>query len=238
MKRPQRLETRDLLTDGAGLVAIGFIWFDPFQDRFQNINYPSQNWYRKPSDRKPASWMRQVPAAPGRYWSFERLKQGPLQTLLGLILLAFSLVIVIADAWTEDGRLSLYVTAGVLLAALVYWWCFVRYRSARRFYRWFGYELRAKQHGIDDYPSDPQRICHWCVSLRAAHRHPHDSYESFNGIDIRGSAHPRFLYTLFSDGSNPTYLIQSWADFRLALSACLFPEDTEIPVDLGAPRYD
>ncbi|KAK6081227.1 hypothetical protein SCUP234_04880 [Seiridium cupressi] len=145
-----------------GLVGIGFIWFDPFQDKFKNTGYPALDWYRKESDRNPAAWMRQVPAQKGQYWSLHHLRYGPLQTLLGIIILAFSLVIVISDPIGQsDGRAALAVIGGVLAVGWIYWWLFVRYDSAVHIYKLLGYDLIQYTHGVDDFPSDPTRICHW-----------------------------------------------------------------------------
>ncbi|ETS82445.1 hypothetical protein PFICI_04321 [Pestalotiopsis fici W106-1] len=211
-----------------GLVGIGFIWFDPFQDRFQNTGYPALDWYRTESDRNPAPWMRQKPAEKGQYWSLYRLKDGPLQTLLGIIILAFSLVIVISDLWRSDGRTALAVVGGVLVVGWIYWWVFVRYESARHVFKFLGYDMIPCTHGEDDLANDPPtRICHWCVTLRAGHRHPHDSYLSFNEFSLRGKPRPRFLYTIFGDGSEAAYMIQSWSDLMSALRGSLSSDDLE-----------
>ncbi|KAK9780537.1 putative Amino acid transporter transmembrane domain-containing protein [Seiridium cardinale] len=218
-----------------GLVGIGFIWFDPFQDRFQNTGYPALDWYRKESDRNPAAWMRQVPAQKGQYWSLNRLRDGPLQTLLGVIILAFSLVIVISDPIAQaDGRAALAVIGGVLAVGWIYWWLFVRYDSAVHIYKLLGYDLIQHTHGVDDFPSDPTRICHWCISLHTGHRHPHDSYLSFNEFLLRGKPRPRLLYTIFGDGSQAAYLIRSWSDFVAALRGSLSSDETD-PLNNSIP---
>lgn len=202
-----------------GLVGVGFIWFDPFQDRSpKNTGYPAEGWYKKESDRKPAPWMRQTPAEEGKYWSLSRLKEGPLQTLLGIVILAFSLVIVISDLLRPEGRTALAVVGGVLVLGWIYWLAFVRYESAKHVFKFLGYDMYESTHGKDDVANDPPtRICHWCVRLETGHRHPHDSYLSFNEFSVRGNPGPRFLYTIFGDGSDPVYMIQSWSDFKSAL---------------------
>lgn len=207
------------------LVGMGFIWFDPYQDRFQTTGYPALNWYSKDGDRNPAWWMRQKAATEGQYWSLRRLRDGPLQTLLGIIIIAFSLVIVISDLWHPDGRVALYVVGGVLLLGWLYWWVFVRYESARHVFRFLGYEMMQYTHGVDDFPNDPTRVCHWCFTLHAGHRHPHDSYLTYNEFLLRGKPRPRFLYTIFGDGSEAAYLIQSWSDFKSALRGILSPDE-------------
>ncbi|KAF2993477.1 hypothetical protein E8E14_000895 [Neopestalotiopsis sp. 37M] len=211
-----------------GLVGIGFIWFDPYQERFQNTGYPALDWYRTESDRNPAPWMRQNPAEPGKYWSLSRLRDGPLQTLLGIVILAFSLIIVIADLLRPEGLTALEVVGGVLVAGWIYWWLFVRYESAKRVFKFFGYQLIPYTHGEEDLDIDPPtRICHWCITLRAGHRHPHDSYLSFNEFLLLGKPRPRFLYTIFGDGSQAAYMIQSWSDFKSALRGCLSSDDID-----------
>lgn len=169
--------------------------------------------------------MRQKAATEGQYWSLRRLRDGPLQTLLGIIIIAFSLVIVISDLWHPDGRVALYVVGGVLLLGWLYWWVFVRYESARHVFRFLGYEMMQYTHGVDDFPNDPTRVCHWCFTLHAGHRHPHDSYLTYNEFLLRGKPRPRFLYTIFGDGSEAAYLIQSWSDFKSALRGILSPDE-------------
>lgn len=221
-----------------GLVAIGFIWFDPFRERFRNFDYPSLNWYQQPTDRVPAFWMRQQPAIRGNFWSMKRLRTGPLQTLLGVVLLAFSIVIVVAGCFRGEGRIALAITGGLLVIATIYWVAFIREESAGAVYRLFGYNLTRKVHGVDDYPHDPKRICHWCFVLKAAHRHPHDSYESYNGLDVRGRQYPRVLYTIFSDGSKPGYLIQSWSDLGLAIKGLFTTAGKEPEAETALTRIE
>jgi hypothetical protein len=124
---------------------------------------------------------------------------GPLG--LGGSVFVFSLVIIGSACAEESGRVLLYVVVGVLGSGLLYWFLFIRYRSAQVVYGWFGFSLEKRVHGVDDQ-DDPLRACDWCTVLEGAHRHPGESYESYNVVAIKDDVGmgTRILYAIF-DGS-------------------------------------
>ncbi|KAH8673161.1 amino acid permease-domain-containing protein [Ilyonectria robusta] len=178
-----------------GLVAVGFIWLDPVPVHTRLIGYPARNWL--PADqRHPPPWMRQL--RDRNVSSFQKLKHGILQTILGLVVLLFSFAVVIFDLFRRQGQIALGVTGGILVLASVYWAIFVQ---SDAIYEFLGFKLRKDVHGEDDH-SDPSRRCHWCFD-GSRHRHPHDSYEFFNEVEVCStSRRTRFLHLIFGSGSH------------------------------------
>lgn len=158
------------------------------------IGYPARNWL--PADqRHPPPWMRQL--RDRNVSSFQKLKHGILQTILGLVVLLFSFA-VIFDLFRRQGQIALGVTGGILVLASVYWAIFVQ---SDAIYEFLGFKLRKDVHGEDDH-SDPSRRCHWCFD-GSRHRHPHDSYEFFNEVEVCStSRRTRFLHLIFGSGSH------------------------------------
>lgn len=151
----------------------------------------------------------------GNFWSFQWLKHGKLQTCLGIVVLLFSVAVVIFDAFRLQGQIAFGTTGGVLVVAWIYWALFVR---SPGIYSYFGFKLRQGVHGEDD-SSDPSRRCHWCFH-GSCHRHPHDSYEVFNEVEVCGTGVlTRILYTIFGDGSEEENMFRPRVGFNSAWEA-------------------
>jgi hypothetical protein len=209
------------LTIFLGLVGLGFIWFNPYLRTIRDPAYPAINWYRDETDHHPAHWMRptsntsydhnasrQNPLVRQLFW----LLRGRGQTLIGTVIFAFSIVIVVAEMYSSPGRAYFSVILVTTGTAWIYWFLFVRCGTARKVYRFFGYEFEEQTHGVDDV-DDPSRLCAWCLSLHMGHRHPHEGYGSYNKVTVRSSIKfPLVSYTLLGDRTRDQNTIRSWSD--------------------------
>ncbi|KAI5365999.1 putative amino acid/polyamine transporter I [Septoria linicola] len=176
--------------------------------------FPAWNWHSTSKGDSqsghPPKWLRPA-AAP---WA------GPL--LLGSSVFVASFVVIGAACADSRGRILLYVVLGIIGGGLAYWWGFVRYASAHKVYQFFGFRLKKQVHGIDD-KDDPLRVCDWCDLLNAQHRHPTESYEFYNTIQLESkNLGPRLLYTFF-DGTNQDSAVQIWHDLWQKLWSCFGP---------------
>lgn len=208
------------------VIALLFINIGHFGFQTGPVKYfPAWNWHTKKQDGDaqhgyPPRWLRPASAP----WS------GPL--LLGSSVFASSVVVIGAACKSSPGRRLLYVLLGIMLAGLVYWYAFVRYTTARKLYRFFGFEMKEQLHGVDD-TDDAYRVCDWCDVLKGPHRHPTESYEFYNSITLDSrSLGPRLLYTVF-DGTDPNIVVRIWHDLWQKVSSCFPPRQRqEQPIPL------
>lgn len=187
----------------------------------RDLAYPAMNWYRDENDQQPAQWMRPRPVASRSRDSSAQnlvarnilwLLRGRGQTLIGATIFAFSVVIVVAEMFNPMGRTNFWVTIATIGTAWIYWFLLVRESTAKKVYRFFGYELKAQTHGVEDL-EDASRLCAWCLSLRTTHRHPHEGYQSYNKVTVRSSINfPLVSYTVLDDHSRDWNTIYSWSD--------------------------
>ncbi|KXT01159.1 hypothetical protein AC578_601 [Pseudocercospora eumusae] len=153
----------------------------------------AHEWHMDRDDRdktsEPASWFRPKFAP----WT------GPL--ILGSLIAAFSIAIIVA-AVVKNSQTLLYVTMGVLGAGICYWILFVNVETSGTIYHALGFQIVAQTHGIDDF-NDPDRVCHWCAEVDGEHRHPVESYSSYNVISLkdREGLRARVLHRLFDGRS-------------------------------------
>ena len=153
----------------------------------------AHEWHmdRDDNDRtsEPASWFRPKFAP----WI------GPL--ILGSLVAAFSIAIIVA-AVVKNSQTLLYVTIGILGAGICYWMLFVNVETSGTIYQALGFQVVAQKHGVDDF-NDPDRVCHWCAEVDGEHRHPVESYSSYNVISLkdRESLRARVLHRLFDGRS-------------------------------------
>lgn len=154
--------------------AVGFLFvrIGTFGFRTGPVTYfPAMDWHKNPrideQAGNPPKWLRPSFAP----WL------GP--AILGLGVFSSSFVVIVAACLEPSGRILLYVVIGVLSTAVLYWYLFVRLESAEAVYRWLGFAITTRTHGVDDV-DDPSRVCDWCARLRCGHRHPNESYYSYN----------------------------------------------------------
>jgi hypothetical protein len=190
-----------------------------FGFQYSNVlYYPALRWHATQNMEdhagSPPKWLRPN-AAP---WL------GPL--IIGMLVFGFSSVIIIAACLEARGRILFYVMIGILAAGLVYWYLFVRLSSARRVYRFFGFSIKECVHGRDDL-DDPTRVCDWCSVLKEPHRHPAESYQSYNVIALDSkSLFPRMLAAIFS-GSSDQHFSAIWRDLWQAVFCCFGSRDAD-----------
>jgi hypothetical protein len=152
---------------------------------------------------------------------------GPLVIAVPVFL--FSTVIIVAACLEAKGRVLLYVMMGILAAGLIYWSLFVRVPSARMVYSFFGFTIEEKVHGRDDC-DDPTRVCDWCSVLKQAHRHPAESYQSYNVIALNSdSLGSRILAAIFS-GSSEQHLRSIGRDIWQVACCCFGSREPEAEI--------
>ena len=192
--------------------------FDPHDPDFQQLGYPARHWLDV-TNRNIPCWMRRLHNPNLGLWQKLTTSRG--QAGLGLVVLAFSLAVVVANPIRDDGWVLLVIMVVIMVLALVYWVLFVRLSSASGIYNWFGYQLHEFTHGENDR-DDLSRRCNWCQELpeNSAHRHPHDSYKDFNEVKVIEVGNNRFRlrtripYFIFGDGSREDLKIHPWSNFQ------------------------
>lgn len=156
-----------------------------------DLTYPAKSWYEDGNDQ-PARWMRRhrnshylknIKSLPLKTISL--LVHGRFQTFIGLVIFAFSVAIVIAEAWSAAGRINLWVMITILGTAWFYWFVFVRAGTvSMKILRLLGFELQVQAHGVTDQ-DDESRFCEWCPQLQRGHRHPREGYYAYNNFVTR-----------------------------------------------------
>lgn len=159
------------------------------------VYFPALDWHQTPrideQAGNPPKWLRPSFAP----WL------GP--AILGLGVFSSSFVAIAAACVEPSGRILLYVVIGVLSTGVLYWCLFVRFESGQAVYRSLGFEMSTRIHGVDD-TDDPLRVCDWCATLNCEHRHPNESYYSYNVIrpgSKSKSSGARILNWVFSGSS-------------------------------------
>ncbi|KAK1962244.1 hypothetical protein LY78DRAFT_260389 [Colletotrichum sublineola] len=173
-------------------VAAGFIFFDPIQRAQLPHHYPTPGWLpgNRGSTPSRSRWMRTLPFS----LTIPSLTNGIGQTALGLLVSILSVAIVFADVSEHQGQIGFGIVSGLLCLAWLYWFLFIREKSATKIYGWFKYDTQLKTHGFDDH-DDHSRFCNFCdyflrrselgeEDLIAEHRHPHYGYLKFVTVTV------------------------------------------------------